>query len=139
MHSPDTVGPDDPYSMISIFINQKILQVLIQYTNDFVFLNPASTKSKARIPYGCLVLVERFLTYYNIHCHYISFGILVPGLCKSSVMTCVPSESPNWGLPSPARHLSSSPISTLSRVRVSPAESPIFILLVLERAWVFPL
>ena len=63
---------------------KRILQVLVQYTNEYVFLHHTSASPQVRmwLPSG---------TIFDV-----SLGRLVPGLCKSSVMTCAPNESSNW-------------------------------------------
>lgn len=45
---PNTVTPNNPYTIFSLFFNNKVIEILVRYTNKYTFLNPKLNTSQSR-------------------------------------------------------------------------------------------
>ena len=58
------MNPNDPYAIFSLFFNEEALQVLVQYTNEYAFLNPGPKGPKARVWFP--TTVKEFKAYLGV-------------------------------------------------------------------------
>ena len=61
-HLPDTVAPDNPYAIFSLFFSNETIQVLVYHTNEYAFQHPGSEKSRRWFP----TTVQEFRAYLAV-------------------------------------------------------------------------
>ena len=47
-HLPNTVAPDDPYAIFSLFFSNEAIQILVRHTNEYAFQYPGPEKGGRR-------------------------------------------------------------------------------------------
>ena len=61
---PNTIPPDDPYAIFSLFFSNEVIQILVQHTNEYAFINPGSEGPDSRTWFP--TTVQEFLTWLGV-------------------------------------------------------------------------
>ena len=61
-HLPNTVAPDDPYAIFSLFFSDETIQILVYHTNEYAFQHPGPEKSRRWFP----TTVQEFRAYLAV-------------------------------------------------------------------------
>ena len=61
---PSTVAPDDPVAIFDLFFNDEAIQVLVNHTNEYAFLNPGPESLRSRAWYP--TTVKEFRAYLGV-------------------------------------------------------------------------
>ena len=60
----NTIAPDDPYAIFSLFFSIEAIQILVQHTNEYAFVNPGPENPNSRPWYP--TTVQEFLAWLGV-------------------------------------------------------------------------
>ena len=61
-HLPNTIAPDNPYAIFSLFFSDETIQILVRHTNEYTFHNPGPENGRPWFP----TTVKEFRVYLGV-------------------------------------------------------------------------